>query len=98
MRGADTVLITGAVQSNLVRLTVAASWLGIYPHIQLEEFVDENGTPYRASSILPLDRVLGVMLHVFLMGEDETTAELHAQTLADEGLRPYVIHSAPRQQ
>ena len=40
--GADTVLITGAVQSNFVRLAAAgARLLGMDIHIQLEERVDD---------------------------------------------------------
>ena len=47
-RGADTVLVTGAVQSNLVRLAAAgARRLGMDAHVQLEERVDGAGALYR---------------------------------------------------
>ena len=100
VRGADTVLVTGAVQSNLVRAAAAAARrLGMDAHVQLEERVDEIDALYRASGNLLLDRLLGASLHAFPVGEDEAAAdaalERRARTLADEGRRPYVIHSAP---
>ena len=100
VRGADTVLVTGAVQSNLVRLAAAgARRLGMDVHVQLEERVDDAGTLYWASGNLLLDRLLGATLHAFPGGEDEAAAdealEGLARGLADEGRRPYVIHSAP---
>ncbi len=99
-RGADTVLVTGAVQSNLVRLAAAgARRLGMEAHVQLEERVEDAGSLYRASGNLLLDRLLGATLHAFPVGEDEAAAdaalERRARALADEGRRPYVIHSAP---
>ncbi len=95
-RRADTVLVTGAVQSNLVRLAAAgARRLGMDVRVQLEDRVDDDGALYRASG----NRLLGATLHAFPVGEDEAAAEAAlerlARTLADEGRRPYVIHSAP---
>ena len=53
----------------------------------------------RASGNLLLNRLLGATLHAFPVGEDEAAAdaalERRARALADEGRRPYVIHSAP---
>ena len=90
-RGADTVLVTGAVQSNLVRIAAAAARrLGMEAHIQLEDRVDGMGALYRTSGNLLLDRVLGATLHAFPEGEDEAAADA-----AMERRRPYVIHSAP---
>ena len=64
--GADTVLVTGAVQSNLVRIAAAAARrLGMGVHIQLEERVADGGETYRTSGNLLLDRVLGATLHPF---------------------------------
>ena len=99
-RGADTVLVTGAVQSNLVRVAAAgARRLGMEAHLQLEERVDEAGDLYRASGNVLVDRLLGATLHSFPVGEDETAADASlerlARALAAEGRRPYVIHSAP---
>ena len=99
-RGADTVLVTGAVQSNLTRLTASgARRLGMEAHVQLEERVEGNGELYRTSGNLLLNRVLGATLHTFPRSEDEAAAdaalERLAERLAAEGRRPYVIHSAP---
>ena len=99
-RGADTGLVTGAVQSNLARLAAAgARRLGMDVHVQLEERVDDADDLYRASGNILLDRLFGAMLHSFPVGEDEAAAdaalERRAEALADEGRRPYVIHSAP---
>ena len=89
-RGADTVLVTGAVQSNLVRIAAAAARrLGMEAHIQLEDRVDGMGALYRTSGNLLLDRVLGATLHAFPEGEDEAAADAAMER------RPYVIHSAP---
>ena len=99
-READTVLVTGAVQSNLVRIAAAAARrLGMEIHIQLEDRVAGMDETYRSSGNLLLDRVLGATLHPFPEGEDEAAAdaamEVRAETLAAEGRRPYVIRSAP---
>ncbi len=98
--GADTVLVTGAVQSNLVRLAAAAARrLRMDVHVQLEERVDDADHLYRTSGNLLLDRVLGATLHAFPVGEDEAAADAALERLArglvDQGRRPYVIHSAP---
>ena len=83
-RDADTVLVTGAVQSNLVRIAAAAARrLGVEIHIQLEDRVAEGGETYRTSGNLLLDRVLGAMLHPFPEGEDEAAAAGHEGLLLD---------------
>ena len=99
-RDADTVLATGAVQSNLVRIAAAAARrLGMEIHIQIEDRVAGMDETYRSSGNLLLDRVLGATLHPFPEGEDEAAAdaamERRAEALAAEGRKPYVIHSAP---
>ena len=99
-RGTDTVLVTGAAQSNLVRIAAAAARkLGMAVHIQFEDRVADGGETYRTSGNLLLDRVLGAALHALPEGEDEAAAdaaiERHAEALAAEGRRLYVIHSAP---
>ena len=99
-RDADTLLITSAVQSNYVRVAAAAGrQLGMEVHIQLEERVPDVEALYRASGNVLLDRLFGAKLHSFPVGEDEPAADasldLLAQSLADEGRRPYVIHLAP---
>ena len=99
-RGADTVLVTGAVQSNLVRIAAAAARrLGMEIHIQIEDRVAGMDETYRSSGNLLLDRVLGATLHPFPEGEDEAAAdaamEVRAAALAAGGRKPYVIRSAP---
>jgi D-cysteine desulfhydrase/L-cysteate sulfo-lyase len=96
-RGADVVLISGAVQSNFVRTTAAAArYLGMDVHIQLEERVAGVDDIYRRSGNVLLDRLLGAHLHSFPVGEDESAADRRlediAADLAEKGQRPYVIH------
>jgi len=96
---ADTVLITGAVQSNFVRLAAAAArTLGMEVHIQLEERVPDVDNSYRMSGNVLLNKLLGAHLTSFPVGEDESAAdaalEVRASELADQGRHPYVIHLA----
>ena len=82
--GADTVLVTGAVQSNLVRIAAAAARrLGMAIHIQLEDRVADGGETYRTSGNLLLDRVLGATLHPFPEGEDEAAADAAMERRAE---------------
>lgn len=63
-RSADTILITGAVQSNYVRMAAAAARkLGMNVHIQLEQRVAMKDAAYRQSGNVLLDRMLGAELH-----------------------------------
>ena len=99
-RDADTLLITSAIQSNYVRVAAAAGrQLGMETHIQLEERVPDVDALYRSSGNVLLDRLFGAKLHSFPVGDDEPAADasldLLAQSLAEEGRRPYVIHLAP---
>lgn len=94
---ADTVLITGAVQSNFVRSTAAAAAkLGLDCHAQLEHRTPKDDPAYTSSGNVLLDRMLGATLHHFPVGEDEAGADRALDTLADnlraQGRRPYVIH------
>ena len=95
--GADSVLITGAVQSNFMRTAAAAArQLGMQPHLQLEERVAAPDEHYRRSGNVHLDRLLGATLRHFPEGEDEAAADAALEELAkklkDQGRRPYVIH------
>ena len=97
---ADTVVITGAVQSNFVRSAAAAARkLGLDCHIQLEERVARDDPAYRNSGNVLLDRLLGATLHSFPSGEDEAGADRGlAEICADleaTGRRPYVISLGP---
>lgn len=96
-QGADTVLITGAVQSNYVRMTAAAAAkLGLACHVQLEERVDNAGVAYRESGNVLLDQLFGAHIHRFPIGEDDVGADAEVDRLANElrtaGNIPYVIH------
>jgi D-cysteine desulfhydrase/L-cysteate sulfo-lyase len=101
-RGADTVLTTGAVQSNFVRCAAAgARQLGMDMHIQLEDRVEPTDDVYYRSGNVLLDRLLGATLHAFPAGDDRQDADEKgaddaldrlAESLAAAGRKPYVIH------
>ena len=95
--GADTILITGAVQSNFVRsAAAAAAKLGMRSVLQLEERVPGMGALYYSSGNVLLARILGAEHMRFQVGEDEDGADeaLHARAdaLRAEGRRPYIVH------
>ena len=95
--GADTILITGAVQSNFARLAAAvAKARGMRAIVQLEERVPGKSETYRTSGNVLLSRLLGAEITTYPHGEDEEGADaaLHAQAdeLKAEGRKPYVIH------
>ncbi len=99
-QSADTILITGAVQSNFVRMAAAgAAKLGLACHIQLEERVADAGAEYRESGNVLLDRILGAVMHTYPQGEDEAGADANLQAIAAElrgsGKQPYIIPLAP---
>ncbi len=96
-QGADTVITTGAIQSNHACMTAAAaSKLGLACHIQLETRVPDKGPEYGLTGNALLDRILGATLHFFPEGEDEQAADAALDAIADEvrhnGGRPYTIH------
>jgi len=95
--GADTVLITGALQSNFVRLAAAAACrMGWRAEVQLEERVAKNDPLYRANGNVLLDHLFGAGIHFFPEGENERAADRNldriAERLAAQGRKPYVIH------
>lgn len=99
-KGADTVLITGAVQSNFCRTCAAfAAKLGMECHIQMEDRVPKNDPLYRQSGNVLVSRLLGANLTIFPRGEDEAGADAELEALAEklreDGRTPYVIHLAP---
>lgn len=98
--GADTVLITGAVQSNFVRVVAAcAARLGMDCHVQLEERVPGRDDLYHSSGNVLLDDLLGATRHSYPVGEDEAGADARVHEIAAElgrqGRRPYVIPLSP---
>lgn len=94
---ADTILITGAVQSNFVRLCAAACRkLGLHPVVQLEDRVPTNDPLYQSSGNVLLDQLYGAEIHHLSVGEDEALADASLDKLAHKlkqtGSNPYVIH------
>ena len=75
-KDADTVLITGAVQSNFCRTCAAfAAKLGMECHIQMEDRVPKNDPLYTQSGNVLVSRLLGAKLTIFPRGEDEAGAD-----------------------
>lgn len=98
--GADTILITGAVQSNFVRLAAAvARSCGMHPIVQLEKRVRKTDALYDSSGNVLLSKILGAEIMHFPEGEDEGGADralfARAEALRAEGRRPYVIPLGP---
>lgn len=97
---ADTVLVTGAVQSNFVRAAAAAArQCGMECHLQLEERVPDVDELYRSSGNVLLDKILGATLHSYPVGEDEAGADASLEQIAGElrhrGAHPYIIPLSP---
>jgi len=93
---ADTIMITGAVQSNFVRMAAAgARKLGMACHIQLEERVATSEPRYRDSGSVLIDKLLGATLHFYPHGEDEFGADRQLEVISKElqatGHKPYII-------
>ncbi len=94
---ADTILITGAVQSNFARLAAAiAKTQGMHAIVQLEERVADKPELYRTSGNVLLSSLLGAEIMSYPDGEDEAGADAALQARAAElqkaGRTPYVIH------
>ena len=95
-QGADMLLTTGAVQSNHVRMTVAAARkMGLEVEVQLEHRVAREQPEYHQSGNPFLVKLMGAKIHYYPEGEDEAGAdralELRAGELAKEGKKAYVI-------
>ena len=95
--GADTVLVTGAVQSNFVRTTAAAAAkLGLGSEVQLEDRVPGTDMLQRHSGNVLLNEMIGATVNYFPEGENEAAADAaldaRAEALRREGRKPYVIH------
>ncbi|WP_205620709.1 D-cysteine desulfhydrase family protein [Nisaea denitrificans] len=94
--GADTAVITGAVQSNYMRTAAAfAAKLGMECHVQLENRVEGMGEEYHKSGNVLLDRMFGARMHHFPLGEDEKAADTNLSRIAGrlkrEGKKPYLF-------
>lgn len=95
-QSADTILITGAVQSNFVRLAAAvARSLGMDAVVQLENRVKHTDATYDRSGNVILNKILGVEIMHFPEGENEQGADAalfdRAEALRQAGKTPYVI-------
>lgn len=92
----DTVLITGAVQSNFVRTAAAsAARLGMRTIVQLEQRVPGQDAVYAQSGNVLLNRLMGAEIIEYPEVEDEAGADaaLRARAEAEraQGRHPYVI-------
>ncbi|MFT5508650.1 MAG: 1-aminocyclopropane-1-carboxylate deaminase [Hyphomicrobiaceae bacterium] len=95
--GADTVLVTGAVQSNFVRTTAAAAAkLGLASEVQLEDRVPGTDALQQRSGNVLLSEMLGAGINYFPEGENEAAADaaldVRAAELRAAGRKPYVFH------
>lgn len=93
---ADTVLITGAVQSNFVRTAAAsAAKLGMKTILQLEDRVPDVDALYGTNGNVLLSRLLGAEIVHYPVGEDEAGADAALRARAEQerqaGRKPYVI-------
>lgn len=95
-KGADTLLTTGAVQSNHVRMTIAAARkMGMDVEVQLEKRVSGRRKEYFESGNPFLMKMMGAKIHYYPEGEDEDGADhalyTRSEELIKQGRTPYVI-------
>ncbi len=91
---ADTIITTGAMQSNHVRQTAAAcAKLGFKCIVLLEEQADEMAPEYESSGNVLLDRLFGAeQLLTYPAGTDMTLAMHSVATAQDgQGASAYII-------
>lgn len=94
--GADTLLITSAVQSNFMRTAAAMGRrFGLDCHIQLEDRVPNKSDLYQTNGNVLLDKLFGATFHSYPEGEDEAGADAAVTAIAADlkaaGKHPYVI-------
>lgn len=93
---ADTILITGAVQSNFARTAaVAASKYGMHAILQREERVPDMDPLYYRSGNVFLSGLMDAEDMQYPVGEDEAGADAalaaRAESLRAQGRTPYII-------
>ena len=93
---ADTILITGAVQSNFARTAaVAAAKHGMHAILQREERVPDMDPLYYSSGNVFLSELMDADDMHYPVGEDEAGADAalakRAETIRAEGRAPYII-------
>jgi len=89
----DTIITSGAIQSNHARLTAAAAAkLGHGCVLVLTDSVPGMGTAYKQSGNLLLDRVFGAEVHI-VPGETDTTKAMEtvAEDLRRKNHSPYIV-------
>lgn len=94
-KGADTIITTGALQSNHARQTAAAAAkVGLKCELVLPRIVHRCDLPYESSGNILLDRLLGATVHVV---NDRTEAEDRIHQLIEaasaQGEKAYFIPS-----
>lgn len=98
-RGVTVLLVSGAVQSNFVRVAAAAAAkFGLACEIFLEDRVSGVGPDYYQTGNVLLDRLFGARIHHFPNGKDESVAERllrdRARQLQAQGAVPHVISTS----
>lgn len=91
--GADTIITTGALQSNHARQTAAAAAAaGLKSVLVLMDMVPYQGRNYRQSGNRLLDDILGADVHIIPPETDATTFFMSVMTeLQEAGAKPYYI-------
>jgi len=91
--GADTIVTVGALQSNHVRQTVAATCkLGLSCEVLLEHRVQDPSGCYANSGNVFLDRFFGANLHEHSAGTDfEAAMQEVAEKVRSKGGKPYIV-------
>jgi len=91
--GADTIVTVGALQSNHVRQTVAATCkLGLSCEVLLEHRVQDPSDYYANSGNVFLDRLFGANLHEHPAGTDFGAAMQEvAEDVRSKGGKPYIV-------
>jgi L-cysteate sulfo-lyase len=95
-QGCDTLLTSGAVQSNHVRTTIAAARkLGWHVEVQLEHVVDGRLPAYSESGNPFLNKLMGAPIHIYRGGENALSLDQvmygRAEELKAQGYHPFVI-------
>jgi L-cysteate sulfo-lyase len=92
-QGSDTIITTGATQSNHVRQTAAAcAKLGLKCVILLEERVEKMPDEYQTSGNVLLNRLLGAEILSYPTGTDIAEAmQGIAKDLRAKGVKPYIV-------
>ena len=92
-QGADTIVTVGALQSNHVRQTAAASCkLGLACEVLLEHRIKDPTVNYANSGNVFLDRVFGANLREYPGGTDfDMAMQEVAEEVRSEGGNPFIV-------